>query len=73
MGRSYFLGARAVVLVTIRNCKNAIDVRRQGITHVNAVPRARYDVPQKTVTAKRPREVQGVGPTLLRKRNNVTT
>ena len=63
-------GARALVLTTTRNCKNAIDVRRQGIMHMNAVPRARYHIPQETITAKRPDEVQGVGhPTLLRKRN----
>ena len=55
-----------------RKCKNAIDVRRQGIMHMSAVPRARYHVSQETVTAKRPNVVQGVGPTLLRKRNNVT-
>ena len=45
---------------------------RQGIMHMNAVPRARYHVPQETVNAKRSNEVQGVGPTLLCKRNNVT-
>ena len=46
-----------------KKLQNAIDVRRQGIMHMNAVPRARYHVPQETVTAKRPREVQGMGPT----------
>ena len=51
-------GARALVLTTTRSCKNAIDVRRQGILHTNAVPRARYHVPQETVTAKRPSEVK---------------
>ena len=45
------VGARALVLTTTRNYKNAIDVRRQGIMHINAVPRTRYRVPQETVTA----------------------
>ena len=65
-------GARALVLTTTRNCKNAIDFKRQGIMHMNAVPRARYHVPKETTTAKWPNEVRGVGPTLLQKRNNVT-
>ena len=39
--------------------------QKTGYYAYDAVPRARYYVSQETVTAKRPREVQGVGPTLL--------
>ena len=55
-----------------KKLQNAIYVRRQGIMHVKAVPRARYHVPQKTITAKRPSGAQGVGPTLMRRRINET-
>ena len=36
------------------------------------MPRTRYHIPRETVTVKRPRRVQSLGPKLLRKRNIVT-
>ena len=55
----------------ITDYRDAIEVKRQEIMHKNVVLRTRYLVPHETVTVKRTRSVQGVGPILLRSRNIV--